>query len=272
MKGLSYRKEKGFYDGWVINQVKDWLYMNPRQRKAVETAISFHGADNASAIEFGSGIGVCGELFARETLGHVTSIDLSTELVRVGNRLFGSKNHEYLEVTIQELTKGLNHKVDLILLIDVLEHIRRNDWDDLFNAFGSVLSEEGQIFISTPTPRYQLYLKENLPSGLQPVDLSIEREELELVARGIGLKLVRYEEVDIYREGDYQYFTLSRMDRSVERKNLQEDGLMRRHWLLFWKWPSMYIRAFSFRMLWVALKAQLRGGRKIQRQDSFDAA
>lgn len=263
----NYLKEKAFYDGWIVNQIRDWLFMNPRQRGAVKAAMSLNQGNIRNAIEFGSGIGVCGELFSKETNCRITSVDLSTELIKVGNRLFGNSAHTYFLGSIQELSHELVNEVDMILLVDVLEHIRRSDWDTLFDTFKGVLSEQGQIFISTPTPWYQNYLKEHQPSGLQPVDLSIEKEEVKAIGASMGLHLIRHEVVDIYREGDYQYFWLATSDAKFERINLRKDSLFGRHWFLLRKWPQMYIRAFSIKLLWVAVKSILKGGRKITPRD-----
>lgn len=268
----NYLKEKAFYDGWIVNQIRDWLFMNPRQRGAVKAALSLNQENTCHAIEFGSGIGVCGELFSKATNCRITSVDLSTELIKVGNRLFGNSNHAYFQGNLKDMAQELERGVDIILLVDVLEHIRRPDWDGLFDNFKRLLSEKGQIFISTPTPWYQNFLKEYQPDGLQPVDLSIEKEEVKAAGERIGLQLIKHEVVDIYREGDYQHFWLASSGEEFERKNLLKDGLWSRHWLLMRKWPQMYIRAFSIKLLWVAVKSILRGGRKITPRDQMVAA
>lgn len=272
MGELNYLKEKAFYDGWIVNQIRDWLSMNPRQRGAVKAAMSLNLGKPRNAIEFGSGIGVCGELFSKETNCRITSVDLSTELVKVGNRLFGNSNHAYFQGNLKDMAQELERGVDIILLVDVLEHIRRPDWDELFDNFGRVLSKQGQIFISTPTPWYQNFLKEHQPEGLQPVDLSIEKEEVQAIGQRIGLKLIRHEVVDVFREGDYQYFWLASSGGEFERKNLQKDSLLRRHWLLLRKLPRLYVKTFSIKLLWVAVKSILLGGRKIISRDQMGAA
>ena len=272
MRESNYLKEKTYYDGWIVNQIRDWLFMNPRQRSAVRAALGMNHGNTCHAIEFGSGIGVCGELFSMETNCRITSVDLSTELIRVGNRLFGNSHHTYLQGNLKDMTRELAHGADMILLVDVLEHIRRPDWDELFDTFGRVLSKQGQIFISTPTPWYQNFLKEHQPDGLQPVDLSIEKEEVKATGERIGLQLIRHEVVDVYREGDYQYFWLASSGGEFDRKSLQKDSLLRRHWLLLRKWPRLYIRTFSIKLLWAAVKSILLGGRKIIPRDQMGAA
>jgi|GEM_PF-1626231 len=272
MKDSNYLEEKAFYDGWIINQLRDWLFMNPRQRSAVYAALSLNKEKISYAIEFGSGIGVCGELFSKETNCRITSVDLSTELTIAGERLFGNSHHTYFQGNLKDMTKELGRGADMILLVDVLEHIHRTDWKVLFDNFGSVLSKQGQIFISTPTPWHQNFLKENHPNGLQPVDLSIEKEEVKAIGERIGLQLIRHEVVDIYREGDYQYFWLASSGNKFEKTNLHKDSLLRRHWLLMRRWPQMYIRSFSSKLLWVAIKSILKGGRKITPRDQMDAA
>jgi hypothetical protein len=267
----DYGIARSYYDNEVTSQIRDWLYFNPRQRQAVAASISGIGRVE-TAIEFGSGIGTCGELFAQETKCRVFSLDLSNELIRMGNRMFGGENHAYTEGTLEEFSKRLDHKVDMILLYDVLEHILPADWEGLFDAFGSVLAQEGQVFISTPTPWYQDFLKENQPSGLQPVDLSITKKDVQAIGERIGLQLIRHEEVDVFREGDYQYFWLASSGGEFDRKSLQKDSLLRRHWLLLRKWPRLYMRTFSIKLLWVAVKSILLGGRKIISRDQMGAA
>lgn len=272
MESAGYKEAKLYYDGRVVDQVRDWMYLNPRQRSAVEAALSFMRLGSPVVIEFGSGIGACGELLARELGGHVTSVDLSTELISAGKRLFGGANHRYFNGTLEELQNTFEQSVDQIILIDVLEHIRRSDWNNLFAVFGAILKENGQIFISTPTPWYQSYLQRLHPQALQPVDLSIERSEVEALGQSIGLNLVQYEEVDIYRKGDYQYFWLTSNSRTFDRIKFRKDGFLKRHWLVLRKWPRMYWRALSAKQFYTLVKDAIRGARTIKSRDSEGVA
>lgn len=272
MNSNQYQQEKRFYDGWPVNQARDWLFMNPRQRSAVEAALSsrMESEQGTLTLEFGSGIGVCGELYARETRSQVVSLDLSVELLNVGRRLFESENHLYQGGTLEDLTRGYGNEFNQILLVDVLEHIRRPDWLKLFDGFKKLLNPQGQVFISTPTPWYQNYLKNHYPEGLQPVDLSIEKSEIEALAKSVGLRLVKFEVVSIYREGDYQYFWLGSESQSFNRVSLVRDGFLHRHKVLLWKWPRLYVRAIDARALWVLFKEKIRGSRKLILRQSMD--
>lgn len=272
MYSNQYQQEKKFYDGWPVNQARDWLFMNPRQQSAVEAALSsrMESEQGTLTLEFGSGIGVCGELYARETRSKVVSLDLSVELLNVGRRLFESENHLYYEGTLEDLRRGYKAKFNHILLVDVLEHIRRPDWLTLFDGFKKVLKPQGQVFISTPTPWYQNYLKNHNPEGLQPVDLSIEKSEIEALAESVGLRLLEFKEVSIYRERDYQYFWLGPKNQTFSRASLVRDSLLHRHKVLLWKWPRLYVRAFDARALWVFFKAKIRGSRKLILRQSID--
>ena len=230
------------------------------------------GAELSSlTLEFGSGIGVCGELYAREKKGRVASFDLSKELHNVGRRLFESENHLYFSGSLEDLTKEFENKFNQILIVDVLEHIRRLDWLMLFDGFKKALAPQGQIFISTPTPWYQNYLKNHNPEGLQPVDLSIEKTEIEALAKSAGLRLLKFDVASIYREGDYQYFWLGSINQTFSPVRLVCDSLLHRHKTLLWKWPTLYVRAFDAMALWVVFKAKIRGARTIITRQPTDA-
>ena len=66
------------------------------------------------------------------------------------------------------------------------------------------------MFITCPTPNHQAYLKKCEPNGLQPVDLSITREDYAAVAKELGLDLLEYNVHSVWRGGDYHYAHLGR--------------------------------------------------------------
>ena len=90
---------------------------------------------------------------------HVVSVDFSREalllcrntLSRLPERL---RNHVAL-VQMDARHLGLLGRFDLIFLIDIVEHLRDDQLQELFRDVKGLLSEEGRILIQTPNWNYE---------------------------------------------------------------------------------------------------------------------
>ena len=76
------------------------------------------------------------------------NIFLSDKYTGIDNRSEISTNLKYKNIDILdfETTK----KYDLVICIEIIEHVQFRDWEKLFNKLKSLISENGYLFITTP--------------------------------------------------------------------------------------------------------------------------
>jgi SAM-dependent methyltransferase len=219
MKNNAYREERDFYDAWTDKFLYDFLRGNPRQESAVHYVVGAlgHFGRPVRVLDFGCGMGSNSFLISQHPQASVVAIDLSERLVALGRSLFESQgNCEFFNGSIEDLVLTRSEdKFDAISVLDVLEHVRWEDWPELFRHFNALIAEDGVVVITTPTPTHQAWLSKHNPAGLQPVDLSIEKSDVARFAKEQGFQVVDYRTVSPFgqhdRGDDYQYFVLSKL-------------------------------------------------------------
>jgi hypothetical protein len=138
----------------------------------------------------------------------VIGADVSPTSIEVAKTCFQRPNLSYRSGLIKEGI--LDGKFDLILLMDVYEHIAVEDRVSLHTAMKSLLSEESRIVITVPTPAFLEYARIHDPSALQPVDEDVNIEEMKRLADETATEILYYRKVGIWRYGDYAHLVLGR--------------------------------------------------------------
>lgn len=140
----------------------------------------------------------------------VVGLDVSPELLRVAETLFGSPQLRFVEgPLVPGLVPG---PFDLLVLLDVYEHIAPDDrlGLGLHSALAELMGDEARVVLSAPTPRHLQWLRENHPDEIQPIDEDITVEVLLDLASDTGTELCSYEEVGVWHDGDYLHAALRR--------------------------------------------------------------
>jgi len=138
----------------------------------------------------------------------VIGADVSPTSIEVAKTCFHRPNLSYRTGLIKE--GALEGKFDLILLMDVYEHIALEDRASIHAAMKSLLSEESRIVITVPTPAILEYARIHDPSGLQPVDEDVNIDDMKRLADETGTELLCYRQVGIWKYGDYAHFVFGR--------------------------------------------------------------
>ncbi len=136
----------------VINFLQH--YLSKKSRKSIKI------------LELGCGTGVCAfELNKISQKGKFnfdyTGIDVSSNLISISQKILKSVNVYNNRIkficddAINYLTTNNNFKVDIILLVDIIEHI--NEPERLLNLSNNLLNKDGIILVSVPTPLYPKY-------------------------------------------------------------------------------------------------------------------
>lgn len=103
---------------------------------------------NTNVLDFGCGTGVVSYILAKEGY-NVTALDIDLEpFKRVQEKIHFPKEIKFIEgdLMVQELH---NKQFDIILALDVLEHIE--DIDSYLSAFKKLMAPDGIIIISGPS-------------------------------------------------------------------------------------------------------------------------
>jgi SAM-dependent methyltransferase len=196
---------KAYYDKHSVGKLRDFVNGNARVDRAWHTIQNWGPESPKKVLEIGCGIGTLSWLASGAwPEAEVHGVDISEQSILIANALFKRTNltfssHESLD----EIIKDPSTKYDFIFLVDVYEHITKNDRQHFFNFFKEYLSETGLLFLSCPTINHQNWLKENKPEGLQPIDEDISIKEIMEISEVIHRNLILYKEVSVWHTGDY---------------------------------------------------------------------
>jgi SAM-dependent methyltransferase len=204
---VSKSEVEQYYDDHVINKLRGFVYANPRVERAWSTVR--HWAPNAPKriLEVGCGIGnIAWEMARYWPESEVVGLDISPKSIEIARKMFGS---ERLSFHLGLLVPGeLTGPFDLIVLMDVYEHIPVVDRPAVHAALRELIEKDGRIILSVPTPRHNAWLKENDPIKIQPVDEDIDPGVILALAKDTETEVLLYQEVGVWHEGDYAHVVL----------------------------------------------------------------
>jgi trans-aconitate methyltransferase len=198
-----------YYDQRVAEKLRDFTEALPRIEAAVATIAEWAPAAPRRVLEIGCGVGATSWRMARAWTGaEVIGVDLSPASIAAANSCFRRPNLDYRAGRLSEC--ALAGQFDLIVMMDVYEHIARSERRSLHAALRDLLSAESRLLLMVPTPAHQAYLRANLPQSLQPVDEDIGPAEIVSLAAEVGARLLSYREIGIWHYGDYAHAVLGR--------------------------------------------------------------
>lgn len=200
---------EAFYDEFSRKFVDDIVLDNERvgQQLAFFARAIPAGAQSVLVLGFGSGQGAH---FIAERVAEgarVLGLDISAENVRLAGALYAHPRVEYrqLDVTAERLAG----RFDVIALPDVYEHIQSAARPRLHAQFDRLLTDDGRIVLTIPSPGYQKHLYA-LGTGLQPVDEIVTVEDLSALARDVSGELTYFALVSVWLTNDYAHAVVER--------------------------------------------------------------
>jgi trans-aconitate 2-methyltransferase len=197
-----------FYDAFLKERML--LYRvdgNLRIHKAIERVLPL--VTRAShVLEIGCGIGLVAEAIARKaSAGKVVAIDISRENIWYARRTVRSPRVSFhrLDISHQfdELRALMRKPFDLLVLVDVIEHVPSHDRRALFEKMGELSAPDARLVLTYPSPQYQQYLARERPQELQIIDNVIELEELMSEASRGGFGLRHFSLEDVWMKNQY---------------------------------------------------------------------
>ncbi len=196
-----------YYNTHVDGKIKGFTDTNPRIELAWKTIVSYAPDKPAEILEVGCGIGdICHRMGKKWKNSNVTGIDISSRSIEVAARLFGNSRTRFIQGYLEK--DSFKNAFDLIVLMDVYEHIKASERPVLHEALRSILKPGARIILSCPTPRYQEYLRNFVEGGLQPVDEDITSGVAQQLSEATGTELILYREVQVWHPGDYVHIVL----------------------------------------------------------------
>lgn len=219
---------KTYYDTHVTGKLRGFVEGNHRVERAWLTIEQWAPKNPQRILEVGCGIGdICWRMSRRWPESEVVGLDVSPKSLEIGRKLFGSSRLSFVE---GPLVKGaIAGQFDLIVLMDVYEHIAIADRPSLHESLRELRSDGGQIVLAFPTPRHLAWLRQNMPEEIQPVDEDVNIVTIQALAEDISTEVLLYQEVDIWHEGDYAHSVLGNRQGWVRaNKNYLANGLISR--------------------------------------------
>ena len=138
----------------------------------------------------------------------VIGVDISAASIRAAQACFRRPNLAYRPGALPDC--ALDGVFDLVLMMDVYEHIAPADRPALHAALQTLLAAESRLLLMVPSPPHQDFLRAHQPEGLQPIDESIDVAQLLRLAGETDTRLLSYREVGVWRYGDYCHAVLGR--------------------------------------------------------------
>lgn len=207
--GQSLLEIKNYYDAQVTYKLRNFVESNQRVERAWKTLTLWGPKDPGRILEIGCGIGaVCWRMSKLWPKAEVVGLDISDQSLIIAEKMFGAPNVSFCRgPLVPGLMKG---RFDLMLLMDVYEHIAVEERPTLHQALLDLQSECGRIFLSFPTPRHLAWLRQHHPQSIQPVDEDISIDSIITLARDTGNEVLHYQEVGVWQQGDYAHAVLGK--------------------------------------------------------------
>lgn len=219
---------ESYYDRFSKRLVRDLIYGNERIQQQLEFLSRAIPADTKSVLVIGSGSGQAVHFIASKVAPNakVLAVDISANNLELGKTLFSHQNVEYRKIDITR--DEVNGQWEVIVLPDVYEHIPRPVRDKVHAALDKLLSTNGRILLTLPTPGKQRALVEG-GEGLQIVDEIVTLEDLAGLAASVHATLTYFNMISVYDTNDYIHSVIERHAESI-RKITKNDMVPLKGW------------------------------------------
>lgn len=210
---------KQFYEKFPKKLLNDYLNSNQRIEIALYFILQQIDPWIKNILDIGCGIGWSSYEMAKQSTAKILAVDLSDANIAVANKLFFHPKIDFkqIDITKYDLPKGENF--DLVVLIDVFEHIPKEDRMGFYTFLNNILSENGKIVLTCPTVFHQQYLKKYNPAGLQPVDEEVDLDTLLDFAKSVNAEVIHFEYKNIWNRNDYFHAVIERNINDLTKKS-----------------------------------------------------
>jgi trans-aconitate 2-methyltransferase len=198
---------KGFYEQFAGDVLLgDFRRFNLRH-EAIRDLCRRFVTRGSRVLEVGCGVGIISK-FLQSLDCRVVGVDISENNIRIAEAYAGSRNCEFMLLDVVEDTGRLAPLgvFDAILLPDVIEHIPKARYPELFKALEGVLCPSGRVLLTFPSPGYQEHLKAHHPERLQVVDETVELDD---IMNATSLELHYFARRDVWKKNQYTHMVIA---------------------------------------------------------------
>jgi len=188
---------------------------NLRTDKAIARILPLVREDD-QVLEIGCGVGLVAEQIARVACrGSVWACDISDDAIASAHDRVKAANVQFRALDVgarfEDIKRWLHAPVDLVVMVDVLEHLPLHSHGKFFQELSTVMKPESSCCLLTfPSPHYQLYLRNHRPDELQIVDEIIELPHLHQMAAKSGFVITHFSLEDVWLPKQYAHCILTR--------------------------------------------------------------
>jgi len=216
-----------YYDRYSARQERVGIN---RRHKAIQRWLRQFGlAPGMDVLEIGCGVGTQTELIAADLAGSGTllSVDISPRCVELARqRVSRYANVEVIAADVVGLQ--LDHRFDVVVMPDVLEHIPIEQHPRLFGQIRRWLKDRGWILIHIPNPLFLEWCQINRPDLLQVIDQPIHTQTLLESIVPSGLYVWHLHTYSIWAwEADYQVIVLRSRPDTLQFRLVAESATWR---------------------------------------------
>lgn len=208
-ENLTQETVVSYYDKHVRHKLNDYIKSNPRIEYGWETIKRFAPINPGRILEVGCGMGnISARMHKYWPDARITGMDISTLSIQIAQKLFADSKLDFKESILVPST--FDEQFDLIIFMDVYEHIAVDDRPDVHAALAKILRNKGRIILTVPTPHNLKWSLINKPETMQPVDEHISYEVIGKLAADSGTEVILYQAIDVWNVGDYAHIVLEK--------------------------------------------------------------
>ncbi|QNL51419.1 class I SAM-dependent methyltransferase [Olivibacter sp. SDN3] len=200
-----------YYNTVVQTKLHNYLYGNPRVDEAWKTIVNYKPTPSRPLriLEVGCGVGaICHRMHEKWPTASITGIDISSRSIEIANKLFSNSKTKFIEGILTPDT--VDGKFDLIIFMDVYEHIAVADRPVVHAAIKKLLDNKGRLILSVPTPHNLKWSAVHKPETMQPVDEHISLAVINTLALDTDTEVLLYQIKDIWNVGDYAHIVFEK--------------------------------------------------------------
>ncbi len=207
---ISKEEIRDFYNEYVDYQS---IQLNNERHYYVLELLKKNGLKkNSKVVDLGCGIGAFTALVARYCKkGIVKGYDLSDKSIEFASNHYSKlRNVAFITTDITSHSFAAKYEIDYVLLIDVLEHIPRDEHEFLFKKIESILNDNTKLIINIPYYAALQYEKNNNKDVLQIIDEPVELFYLLSLSEKLNLEIKQVETFDMWQKEEYQFIVMEK--------------------------------------------------------------
>jgi 2-polyprenyl-3-methyl-5-hydroxy-6-metoxy-1,4-benzoquinol methylase len=202
-------KIRGFYEEFATKFLADYIHGNERVKRQCQFFSMILPRESRKILILGCGSGEAAFHIATKVAprARILALDISAAALEIANKLFSHERIEYRQGDAIE--RAPDGKWDFVILPDVYEHVPRERRGALHAELNSLMSKEGAVLLTVPSPAKQASLRTS-GTGLQPIDEIVTLEDLLELATDVQAVITYFNVISVWERNDYIHAVIQR--------------------------------------------------------------